>query len=114
MPEAPPGLPETDRERRERLQKAAETHAWVGAFELSLPVTDARTGHLRAALTLRTETRVHVVDVYCRDCKATWEAVLGAVCAARDPRTSEHLRGGRPGERKKRGRQRRTPHREEL
>lgn len=106
MPEVSPGQPTSERERREQLRKIADTHSWIGAFELGLPVTEARTGNLRAVLTLRAETRVHVVDVYCSRCKATWEAVAGDVCAANDPRTSEHLRGGRPGERKKRGRQR--------
>jgi len=112
VPEASPGQPMTDRERRERMRAIAETHTWVGACEIPLPVHLARTGNLRAALTLRAETRVRVVDVYCAGCKATWEAVIGVPCAARDPRTSEHLRGGTPGERKKRGRQPRVQRQE--
>ncbi len=89
---------------RERLRYLAATHRWVGAIELPLSAAQARTGTLRAAVTLRAETKVHVLDAYCACCKRNFEALVGQACSARDPRTNEHLRGGPIGERKKRGR----------
>lgn len=89
---------------RERVRAAAATHTWVGAIELPLSPIQARTGYLRAAVVVKADTKVHVVDAYCARCKRNYEAVLGQECPAKDTRTNEHLRGGPIGERKKRGR----------
>lgn len=106
MPQPASGRPMTE---RERLRAIAATHTWIGAAELPLSASQARTVDLRAAVTIRADTKVHVLDAYCARCKRNYEAVEGEECPARDPRTSEHLRGGTPGERKKRGRQTRVP-----
>jgi hypothetical protein len=90
---------------RERLRVIAATHSWVGAAELPLSASQARTVDLRAAVTIKADTKVHVLDAYCARCKRNYEAVEGQECPAKDTRTNEHLRGGPIGERKKRGRQ---------
>lgn len=93
----------TDAEReRARLRAVAATHSWVGAVTIPLSAAQARTADLRAAVTLKAETRVQVLDAYCAACKRNFEAVLGVECPARDTRTNEHLRGGPIGERAKR------------
>lgn len=97
---------------RDRLRAVAATHRWVGAVELPLSAAQARTADLRAAVTIKSDTRVHVLDAYCAGCKRNFEALIGQECSARDPRTNEHLRGGPIGERKKRGRQPRTAQQE--
>lgn len=88
---------------RERLRALASTHRWVAAVEIPVDATQASTGTLRAAITLRAATKVHVIDCYCAGCKRNFEAVIGLPCPAKDARTNEHLRGGPIGERKKRG-----------
>lgn len=90
---------------REQLRAIAGTHTWVGAAELPLSAAQARTSDLRAAIVIRADTKVHIIDAYCGRCKRTYEAVLGQECPAKDSRLNEHLRGGPIGERKKRGRQ---------
>lgn len=102
MPEPAPGRPLSE---RDRLRALAATHRWVGAIEIPLSATQASTGTLRAAVTIKADTKVHVVDAYCAACKRTFDAVIGVSCTARDSRTNEHLRGGPIGERKKRGKQ---------
>jgi hypothetical protein len=94
---------------RDRLRALAATHSWVGAVTIPLSAAQARTADLRAAVTLKADTRVHVLDAYCAGCKRNFEAVVGIACPARDTRTNEHLRGGPIGERKKRGRRPRAP-----
>lgn len=89
---------------RDELRARAATHSWVGAITIPLSASQARTADLRAAVVLKANTRVHVLDAYCAGCKQNFEALVGRVCAARDTRTNEHLRGGPIGERKKRGR----------
>ena len=90
---------------RERLRAIAATHTWIGAAELPLSAAQARTVDLRAAVTVKADTKVHVLDAYCARCKRNYEAVEGQECPAKDTRTNEHLRGGPIGERKKRGKQ---------
>jgi hypothetical protein len=102
VPQPASGRPMSE---RDRLRALAATHRWVGAVELPLSASQARTADLRAAVTIRADTRVHVLDAYCAHCKRNFEALIGQSCTARDPRTNEHLRGGPIGERKKRGRQ---------
>lgn len=87
----------------ERLRLTAATHSWVGAVTIPLSPGQARTGNLRAAVTLKADTKVHVLDAYCSACKRNWEAVAREECPAKV--ANEHLRGGPIRERKKRGRQ---------
>lgn len=107
MPEASPGVPPSE---RDRLRALAATHRWVAAIELPVSASQARTGTLRAAVTIRADTKVHVLDAYCAGCKRNFEALIGVECPAKDARRNEHLRGGPIGERKKRGRQTRDDH----
>ena len=99
MPHGPSKQP-TD---AERLRITAATHTWVGAVTIPLSAAQARTGNLRAAVTLKADTKVHVLDAYCSGCKRNWEACAREECPAKS--ANEHLRGGPIGERKKRGRQ---------
>lgn len=92
----------------ELLRKTAETHQWVGAATIPLTLGQARTVDLRAAVTIKADTRVMVLDAYCGRCKQNWEACAHKPCPAVDPQTNEHLRGGPIGERKKRGRRHRA------
>src|SRR3954465_5373147 len=78
---------------RDRLRTIAATHSWVGAAELPLSVTQARTADLRAAVTVKADTKVHVLDAYCSGCRRNWESVIGVECPAKDTRRNEHLRG---------------------
>lgn len=89
---------------RDRLRAIAATHTWVGATILPLSMSQARTVDLRAAVTIRADTKVQVLDAYCQSCRGNWEALVGIKCPAKDSRANEHLRGGPIGERKKRGR----------
>lgn len=102
MPQPASGRPVSE---RERLRAIAATHRWIAAAELPLSAAQARTADLRAAVTVKADTRVHVLDAYCGDCRRNFEALVGIECPAKDSRRNEHLRGGTPGERKKRGRQ---------
>lgn len=92
---------------KEQLWATAATHTWVGAATIPLSPSQARTVDLRAALTIRADTKVQVLDAYCTGCRRNWEACAHEECPAKDPRENEHLRGGLIGERKKRGPQRR-------
>lgn len=96
-------------EQRAELRRTAATHTWVAAAELPLTAQQARTGYLRAALTIRADTKVQIVDAYCSACRRNFEACAHLDCPARTIQTTEHLRGGPIGERKKRGRQNRAP-----
>lgn len=92
-----------DDAERERRRKTAATHTWVGAATIPLSPSQARTADLRAALTIKADTKVQVIDAYCTGCRRNWEAAAHEVCPAKDSRANEHLRGGPIGERKKRG-----------
>lgn len=101
MPHSP-SRPLTD---AERLRLTAATHSWVGAVTIPLSPGQARTGNLRAAVTLKADTKVHVLDAYCAACKRSWDACAREECPAKAAQANEHLRGGPIRERKKRGRQ---------
>ena len=87
----PPGKPLTD---RERAREIAATHTWVEAATIPLSTAQARTADLRAALTIKADTRVQVLDAYCAACRRNWEACAGEPCPAGDSRANGHLRGG--------------------
>ena len=86
----------------ERLRDTAATHTWVGAAVVPLNYREARTADLRAAVKIKADTTVQVLDAYCHNCRQNWEACAHLPCPAKDPHGNEHLRGGTPGERKKR------------
>lgn len=88
---------------KERLRELAATHTWVGAATIPLSTAQANTANLRAALTIKADTKVYVIDAYCAGCHRNWEAVIGIECPAKESRENQHLRGGPIGERKKRG-----------
>lgn len=88
---------------KERLRITAATHTWVAAATIPLSASQARTSDLRAALVLKADTKVQIIDAYCAACKRNWEACAKEECPAKESRANEHLRGGPIGERKKRG-----------
>ena len=90
----------------------ASTHTWVGAATIPLSPGQARTADLRAALTIKADTKVQVLDAYCTGCRRNWEACAHEECPAKESQANGHLRGGPIGERKKRGRHRRREDRD--
>ncbi len=98
-----PQHPDEPMTERERLRVTAATHTWVGAAHIPLSATQARTADLRAALTIRADTKVQIIDAYCTGCRRNFEACAHEPCPAKESRENEHLRGGPIGERKKRG-----------
>lgn len=94
----------SDRAATERQRRYAGTHNWIGAATIPLLPGQAHTATLRASVTIKADTKVQILDAYCKGCKRTYEAAAHEECPARDQRASEHLRGGRPGERIRGGR----------
>lgn len=78
----------------------SEKHAWVGAATFSLNIPQARRAVLRHSVLLPEKKRVDVLEVYCAQCRRAWDDVADERCIAAS--TTEHLRGGPIGERKKR------------
>jgi hypothetical protein len=84
----------------------ATTHRWVGAAYIPLSPQQAKTAESRGQFTLKAEARIQVLEAYCSACRRPYSDCFDEPCSGAAPRTSEHLRGGPIGERKKRGRQR--------
>lgn len=76
------------------------THDWVAATNVDVPPGRARMAFTRGTMRVAVDTKVEVLDVYCRQCRRPFDAVEGQPCAAADNR--DHLIGGPTGERKKR------------
>jgi hypothetical protein len=81
----------------------ATTHHWVGAATIPLSAQQAKTAESRGQFVLRAEARITVVEAYCSRCRRPYSDCSDEPCVAVNPRSSEHLRGGPIGERKKRG-----------
>lgn len=75
-------------------------HEWIGAAEVDLTLKDAKRADLRGSYRTAVETQVHVLEVYCRNCRRPFEQVAGVVCEA--SKSKDHLIGGVPGTRARR------------
>lgn len=82
------------------MPEFSEQHVWVAAATVELDVRQARRAVLRHSVRIPKEYRITVLDVYCAQCRRTWDDVADEVCVA--AASNEHLRGGPIGERKKR------------
>lgn len=84
-------------------------HVWVAATYLPLTPAEAKYAERRGIIRLGDQpdcdgklgVRADVMEVSCAACKRTFEACSTTRCSA--IATTEHLRGGPIGERKKRG-----------
>lgn len=75
-------------------------HVWVAAATVELDVRQARRAVLRGSIRLPSQRRIDVLETYCGLCRRPYDDVAGQPCVAAE--TTEHLRGGPIGERKKR------------
>jgi hypothetical protein len=78
----------------------SEEHVWVAAATVGLSLKQARHALLRHSVRLPKQIRIDVLDIYCDQCRRTFDDVCDEPCIAAT--TAEHLRGGPIGERKKR------------
>jgi hypothetical protein len=79
----------------------SEQHQWVGAIIIDLPEHLARRGNNRGRMPIPAGLPpVDVLEVYCVMCKRPYDAVADKPCSSAE--STEHLRGGPLGERKKR------------
>lgn len=87
----------------EEMTEPEETaeHVWVGASTVELDLKQAHRAVLRHSIRIPEQTKIDVLEVYCSACRRPWDDVAGEPCLAAS--TTEHLRGGPIGERKKRG-----------
>lgn len=75
-------------------------HIWVGAAYMDLTVPQAKRANLRGSIRLPKQTQIMVVETYCRECRRPFDDVADEECTAAS--STEHLRGGPIGVRKKR------------
>lgn len=77
-------------------------HVWVAAATVALDTRQAKRAVLRHSVwfTGSVPQKIDVLEVYCRLCRRPWDDVADELCVAAS--TTEHLRGGPIGERKKR------------
>ncbi len=72
----------------------------MAAATVGLSLKQARHALLRHSVRLPKQIRIDVLDIYCDQCRRTFDDVCDEPCIAAT--TAEHLRGGPIGERKKR------------
>jgi len=75
------------------------THKWVGASHVPLDDQQARRALRRRSIRITSDIRVEVLDIYCAQCRRTFEDAP-ETCIAFE--TTEHLRGGPIGQRERR------------
>jgi hypothetical protein len=77
----------------------SSTHKWVGATHVPLDDKQARWASHRGSIRVPAELKVEILDTYCLQCRRVYEDAP-AVCEAAE--STEHLRGGPIGERRRR------------
>lgn len=82
------------------MADSAAKHRWVVAATVEVDVRFARRAVLRGSIRLPEKKRIDALEVYCQKCRRPWDDVLDEPCETAD--STEHLRGGPIGERKKR------------
>lgn len=79
--------------------KIPPDHEWVGATTVDLSDQQVRQANLRGSIRV-TDTRVDVLEAYCKNCRRPYDDVADEQCIAAT--TREHLHGGPIGVRAKR------------
>jgi hypothetical protein len=75
-------------------------HRWIGAATVALTLPQAKRADLRGSIRVPEQTRIDVLECYCKGCRRPFEDVAGTRCAAvTDP---ELFHGGPLGTRAKR------------
>jgi hypothetical protein len=75
-------------------------HRWIGAATVALTLPQAKRADLRGSIRVPEQTRIDVLECYCKGCRRPFEDVAGTRCAAgTDP---ELFHGGPIGQRAKR------------
>lgn len=82
------------------MPEYSEHHVWVIATLYDATAKQARRAFLRHSVHVEKGERLDALDVYCKQCRRTWDDVADELCVA--AQGNEHLRGGPIGERKKR------------
>lgn len=82
------------------MADSAEKHRWVVAATVEVDVRSARRAVLRGSIRLPEKVRIDALEVYCENCRRPWDDVLDEPCESAT--STEHLRGGPIGVRKKR------------
>jgi hypothetical protein len=77
-----------------------EEHQFVAAVTVDVTPQQAQFGARRGVIRLTAGLKVDVLDLYCAMCRRPWDDVADQPCSAYA--STEHLRGGPLGERKKR------------
>lgn len=77
-----------------------DTHEWVGAATVVLTLAQARHADIRGSFRAPEQTRIDVLEIYCKNCRRPYEDVHGNPCAAAE--NKDHLIGGPTGIRAKR------------
>lgn len=77
----------------------SSSHKWVGATHVPLDDKQARWAANRGSIRISQPLKVEVLDTYCVQCRRVYEDAPPTCIAAE---TTEHLRGGPIGERRKR------------
>lgn len=75
-------------------------HAWVGAALVPLPQNIVRQADSRGTVRLPDDTKVIVLEVYCKACRRPHADVADVPCEALE--SKDHLIGGPIGTRRKR------------
>jgi hypothetical protein len=78
----------------------SSTHQWEIAALISADDRDASKASLRGYLRCEVDRRIEAIDVYCVQCRRTYDQVGDRECEA--AKSNEHLIGGPTGERAKR------------
>lgn len=79
---------------------AGTGHQWVVAATVHLPDVLVKQAFRRGTYKIAEETKVHVQGLYCERCMKDYERVGAQPCEAVE--STDHLRGGPIGERKRR------------
>ncbi len=76
------------------------THVWLGAATVAISPRQIRRVFLRQSVRVSRDTRIDIEELYCRQCRRTYNDVKDQPCEA--AASNEHLRGGPIGVRAKR------------
>lgn len=77
-----------------------DLHVWVGAATVDLTPKQAAHADLRGSIRVPGQTRIDVLETYCKNCRRPYDEVADQTCiAAAD---NSHLIGGPTGKRRPR------------
>lgn len=79
-------------------ERVKDGHVWVGAATLAIPIGVVRQAFRRRIFIVRKNDKVSIEEVYCNNCRVTYERAVGKPCQAAESR--EHLIGGPIGDKR--------------